>query len=453
MIDLAKPQRIHVVGVGGSGMSAIATVMRAMGHSVSGSDLRNSHNVERLIAQGVTVRIGHDASSVHGVDAVAVSTAIARSNVEVAEAERLGIPVLRRADVLSAICERRAAVAVAGTHGKTTTASMLSLIAVDAGWHPSFIIGGEVNEIGGGAVWDEGEWLVVEADESDGTFLELPRRAAIVTSVEPDHIEFYGGVEQMEAAFDRFVEETPGPVIVDADGTVAAAMAARHGAVTTGLSPSVDYAICEVEGRRADVSFTLRHAGTELGRIRVPVPGLHNARNAASSAALALEIGVPFDAVTKALGRFAGVARRFQFRGRIRDVDFVEDFAHLPTEVAVAVATARDGGWERIVVVFQPHRFSRTQANHAEFATAFEGADHVIVTDIYGSGEPPRPGITGELVADAVRRGTPDLGVTWLPGRGNLAGHLAGALRPGDLCLLLSAGDLTSVPDEVAAVP
>lgn len=453
MIDLGRPLRIHVVGVGGSGMSAIATVMQAMGHSVSGSDLRHSHNVERLVAHGVTVHIGHDAALVHGVDAVAISTAIGNANVEVAEAQRLGVPVLRRAEVLAGICARRAAVAVAGTHGKTTTASMLSLVLVEAAWRPSFIIGGEVNEIGGGAVWDEGEWLVVEADESDGTFLELPRRAAVVTSVEPDHLEFYGGVQQMEAAFDRFIAETPGAVVVDADGAVAAAMAARRGAVTTGLSPDADYMICDIEGRRADVGFTLRHAGNELGRLRVPVPGLHNARNAATSAALALEIGVPFDAVARALGRFAGVARRFQFRGRVRDVDFVEDFAHLPTEVAVAVATARDGGWDRIVVVFQPHRYSRTQANHAEFATAFRGADHVIVTDIYGSGEAPRPGITGELVADAVRNGLPELGVTWLPGRGNLAEHLAGALRPGDLCLLLSAGDLTSVPDEVAAVP
>jgi len=453
MTDLGRRQKIHVVGVGGSGMSAIAAVVHAMGHEVSGSDLRSSHNVERLLAHGVTVHIGHDATRVHGVDAVAISTAIARSNVEVAEAERLGIPVLRRAEVLAAICAQRSAVAVAGTHGKTTTSSMLSLILVEAAWRPSFIIGGEVNEIGGGAVWDEGEWLVVEADESDGTFLQLPRRAAIVTSVEPDHLEFYGGVEQMEAAYDRFVAETPGPVVVDADRAVAATMATRRGAVTTGLSADADYRIGDVEGRRADVSFTLHHGGAEIGRVHVPIPGLHNARNAATAAALALEIGVSFDAVTRALGRFAGVARRFQFRGRVRDVEFVEDFAHLPTEVAAAVATAGDGGWDRVVVVFQPHRYSRTQANHAEFSTAFSGADHVIVTDIYGSGEPPRPGVTGELVAEAVRKGAPELGVTWLPGRGNLAAHLAGVLRPGDLCLLLSAGDLTSVPDEVAAVP
>ena len=230
---------------------------------------------------------------------------------------------------------------------------------VEAGWRPSFIIGGEVNEIGGGAVWDDGDWFVAEADESDGTFLELPRRAAIVTNVEPDHLEFYGGVAGLEAAFERFIAETDGPVVVGADGEVATSMAARNGAITVGTSTDAAYVVADVERSRAEVSFTLVHHGDERGRLCLPTPGLHNARNGASAAALALELGVPFDAVERALARFAGVARRFQFRGQIGDVDFVEDFAHLPTEVAAAVSTAGDGGWSRVVVVFQPHRYSQ----------------------------------------------------------------------------------------------
>lgn len=434
-------------------MSAIATVLQAMGHTVSGSDQRDSQVLARIAAAGVATKVGHDADEVAGVDAVAVSTAIRDTNPAVVAARDAGIPVYRRADVLAGICAQRSTIAVAGTHGKTTTSSMLSLILVEANWQPSFIIGGDVNEIGGGAVWGDGEWFVVEADESDGTFLELPRKAAIINNVAPDHLDYYGDYDSVRDAFARFARETDGPVVVgDAPDLIELTEGAKN-IVTVGLDESSRYVMGDVVRERAMVRFSLRRGARSIGNYAVPTPGLHNARNAAVAAAMALELGVPVDATQAALGRFAGVARRFQFRGTLRGVDYIDDYAHNPDKVAAAVAAAGDGKWDRVVVVFQPHLYSRTQALADDYGPAFAGADHVIVTDIYGSRESPIPGVTSQLVVDAIRVANPGMGVTLLPGRSDLAAHLVGVMQPGELCLLLSAGDLTSVPDEVAAIP
>jgi UDP-N-acetylmuramate--alanine ligase len=453
VIDLERPQHIHVVGIGGAGMSAIATVLTAMGHTVSGSDARDSAVLSRIEAAGVRTHVGHTSDEIGEADAVTISTAIRDDNVAVVAARAGGVPVYSRADMLAAICAQRATIAVAGTHGKTTTTSMLSLMLVEAGWQPSFIIGGEVNEIGGGGVWGAGDWFVVEADESDGTFLQLPRKAAIITNVAADHLDFYGDYDAVRDAFARFARETDGPVVVgDAPDLLELVEGARN-VVSVGLDDHSRYTVDEIERERSTVRFRMRRGDHVVGRYSMPTPGLHNVRNAAVATAMALELGVPIDATQHALSRFTGVARRFQFRGTLRGVDYVDDYAHLPDEVAVAIAAARDGKWDRIVAVFQPHLYSRTQLLAPDFAHAFDGADHVIVTDIYGSRESPRPGVTGHLVVDAVRAANPKLGVTWLPGRADLAAHLVGVMQPGELCLLLSAGDLTSVPDEVAAIP
>jgi UDP-N-acetylmuramate--alanine ligase len=451
-LDLSQPIRIHVVGVGGAGMSAIAGVLAAMGHAVSGTDLKPSGGLERLRAQGVRVEIGHAAHHVGDVDAVAISTAIPARNPEVQEALRRGIPVLRRAEILAAIAATRRPIAVAGTHGKTTTSSMLALVLVEAGLRPSFIIGGEVNEIGTGAVWDDGDWFVVEADESDGTFLELGAEVAVVTNVEPDHLEHYGGIDGLYAAFDRFLAGATGSRIVCVDDAEAALLATRHGAVTYGTSPAAHYRMVDVTGERAGTRFTLACGDEPLGTVDLPVPGLHNARNAAGALVTGLELGVPFEAAARALGRFAGVARRFQFRGETGGVTFVDDYAHLPTEVAAALQAGRQGGWRRVVCVFQPHRYSRTAALWQDFADCFEGADLLVLTDIYSAGEAPRPGVTGKLLVDTVLDAHPWKRVAYLPRRSELAPYLGRELRPGDLCLTLGAGDLTSLPDEVQAL-
>ncbi|MGH9119019.1 MAG: UDP-N-acetylmuramate--L-alanine ligase [Acidimicrobiales bacterium] len=448
-VDLSRPRRIHLVGVGGSGMSAIAGVLAAMGHVVSGTDLKDSANLERLRAQGVAVSVGHDRDRVVGAEVVAVSTAIPRTNPEVLAAEELGLPVLRRAEILAAVAATRRCLAVAGTHGKTTTSSMLALVLVAAGLRPSFIIGGEVNEIGTGAAWDTGDWFVVEADESDGTFLELGADAAIVTNIEPDHLEHYGDFDTLLAGFERFVSEVPGPVVVGIDDPMSAVLAVRRGAVTYGTSAGADVRMVDVAADRSGVRFTVERRGATLGRIGLPVPGLHNARNATGALAMALELGVPFESAAAALGHYAGVARRFEFRGEAAGVTFVDDYAHLPTEVSAAIDAAADGGWQRIVCVFQPHRFSRTGALWATFADSFVGADQLVVTDIYAAGERPRPGVTGKLIVNVVLDAHPWAPVAYLPRRRELAPYLLNRLRPGDLCLTLGAGDLTTLPDEL----
>ncbi len=450
-LNLLEPRRIHVVGAGGAGMSAIAAVLSWMGHRVSGSDLKDSSSLERLRALGLDVRVGHRRENVGDVDLVTVSTAIPATNAEVVCATERSIPVLSRAEMLRAISAVKRTVAVAGTHGKTTTSSMLSLILMEAGVRPSFIIGGDVNEIGSGAVWDTGDLFVVEADESDGTFLTLSRAAAVVTNVEPDHLEHWGGFANLDAAFDRFVSETSGPVVCCADDSAAAELAARHGAVTYGTDAAATYRMESVVRRGVGTSFDLVKQGANLASFEVPVPGLHNARNAAGAAAIAIELGVEPAAARRALGRFGGVARRFEPRGSAGGISFVDDYAHLPTEVEAALSAARDGDWTRVVCVFQPHRYSRTQALWQDFASAFSGADLLVVTDVYASNEPPRPGVTGKLVLDAVLDARPDQRVAWLPHHDDVVTFLLSELRPGDLCLTLGAGDLTLLPDQILA--
>jgi UDP-N-acetylmuramate--alanine ligase len=452
-IDLATPRRIHVVGVGGAGMSAIAGVLASMGHTVSGSDLKASAGLARLEGLGVAVHVGHDAANLPpGADAVAISTAVPERNPEVAAARHQGVPVLRRAEILAAITATRRTVAVAGTHGKTTTASMLAVVLVEAGLRPSFIVGGEVNEIGSGAAWDDGDWLVVEADESDGTFLELDCEVAVVTSVEPDHLDHFGSFAAVEAAFDRFLGQATGSGVACADDPVAARLAAAHGAVTYGTAGGARYRVVVDETGRHGSRFTIDHDGRALGQVTLPVPGLHNVRNAAAAVVTALGLGVDFAAAARALAGFGGVARRFQFRGERDGVTFVDDYAHNPGKVRAALAAAAAGGWARVVCVFQPHRYSRTETLWPDYADAFVDADVLVVTDVYAAGEAPRPGVTGRLVVQAVLDAHPQARVAYLPRRADQVAYLRRLLRPGDLCLTLSAGDLTSLPDELLAV-
>ena len=451
-LDLSTPLRIHVVGIGGAGMSAIATVLAAMGHGVSGSDLKSSSSLERVRSLGARVSVGgHRAENLGDAEVVAVSTAVPEDNPELIAARVAGLQVLRRADVLSAIAATRRAVGVAGTHGKTTTSSMLALVLVEAGLRPSFLIGGHLNEIGSGAVWDSGEWLVVEADESDGTFLELPLEAVVVTSVEPDHLDYYGGsFDALTAAFTRFVEQAPGLKVVCADDPMAARLAGSPGAVSYGTADGADFRMTNVQGRRSSVRFTVEHGTDVLGEVVLPVPGVHNARNACAALVTGLGLGATFAAGASALGRFGGVARRFEFRGERDGVSFVDDYAHLPGEVSAVLAAARDGGWRRVVTVFQPHRYTRTEALASQFADAFDDADALVVTDVYAAGEAPRPGVTGKLVVDAVLDARPAARVAYLPDRHDLAPYLRRILRPGDLCLTLGAGDITLLAAELA---
>ncbi|MGP0031388.1 MAG: UDP-N-acetylmuramate--L-alanine ligase [Acidimicrobiales bacterium] len=452
-LDLQRPCRIHIVGIGGAGMSAIALVLRSMGHVVTGSDLKDSPVAERLRAQGITVSVGHAAEHVGPVDAVTYSPAVALTNPEIVAARDRGALVVPRSGTLAAICATRRCLAVAGTHGKTTTASMLSLILVEAGLRPSFVIGADVNEIGTNAVWDTGIWMVVEADESYGTFQALRPDVAVLTNVEPDHLDHYGTFDALRAAFEAFVAAAGDGSVVSADDPEAARIGRVHGALSVGTSEGARFTMTDVVQRRSSVAFTLRGPDGVLGPLTVGVPGLHNARNAAVAAVAALQTGAPFAAAASALARFAGVTRRFEFRGEANGVTFVDDYAHLPTEVRAALATARAGGWSRVVAVFQPHRYTRTAALAEQFGAAFLDADALVVTDIYGAGEVPVPGVSGRSVVDAVRAQDARLPVVYAPGWEELRRVTGDLLRPGDLCLTLGAGDLTTLPDELMASP
>jgi UDP-N-acetylmuramate--alanine ligase len=452
-IDLSTSRRIHVVGVGGAGMSAIASVLSSMGHRVTGSDLKASPALDRLAATGVEVQVGHDGSLMADAEVLSISTAVPDDNYEVRLAQSRGLRIATRAETLAAICACRRVVAVSGTHGKTTTTTLVSLVLVEAGWHPSFLIGGDVNEIGTNAVWDKGDWLVVEADESDGTFLSLDPEVAVVTNAEPDHLDHYGGFDELVRAFDQFCSNATSLVVTSADDPVAAEIGDRHGAVKVGTSLDADFQIAQVSTGRDGVSFDLVHSGRSLGRLSLPVSGAKLASNAAVAAATAISLGVPFEAAERAFARFGGVARRFEHRGEARGVRFVDDYAHLPTEVSAVLEAARSTTTGRLIAVFQPHRYSRTQAVWPQFADAFSAADEVVVTDVYAAGEQPVPGVTGKLIADVVRDAHPGLSVVYVAERDQVATAVASLLRPGDLCITLGAGDLTQLCDELLAAP
>ena len=447
--DLSVSSSVHVVGAGGAGMSAIALVLAAMGHRVTGSDLRDSPIVTRLRAEGIHVAIGHDQANLGSAEMLVASSAIREDNLEVRAAREARIPVIRRCGILPAIAAGRRTIAVAGTHGKTSISSMLAVVLAEAGWDPSFIIGGDVNEIGTGAAWGDSEWLVIEADESDRTFLALEPDVAVVANVEPDHLEAYGGDKQeLEAAFAQFLASAR-TAVVCADDETAARLGREAGAVSYGTAPDADYRMEDISLKMPVSSFDLSFAGRELGRVELSVPGLHNARNAAAATVAALAAGVPMNAAVDALECFGGVSRRFEFRGNVAGITFVDDYAHLPTEVAAALAAADKGDWNRMVCVFQPHRFSRTASVGTDFAHSFQRADRLVITEIYPAGENPRPGVTAKIVLDAVLDANPWAEVAWLRKTEEVADWLERVLRPGDLCLTLGAGDLTSLPDMV----
>jgi len=450
-LDLAAPRRLHVVNVGGAGMSAIAVVLAQMGHRVSGTDERETPFLPPLRALGVDVAVGpaglDDAT---GVDAVITSTATPADHPDVRAARAAAVPVRHRRDALAAICAERSVLAVAGTHGKSTTTGMVATVLDGVGDGAGYLAGTRITALGGNADWRTGPGFVVEADESDGTFLRLGATDAIVTNLEADHLSYWGTEEALVDAFRRFVADLPGTAVLclDDPGSAGLVDAARR-PLTYGTDPAADVRISDVGPAGIGVRFRLHHDGRTVD-VEVPAaPGLHNARNAAGALAACLVRGVPLVDGARALGRFAGVARRFEQRGVAAGVTFVDSYDHLPTEVAAALAAARTGPFERVVCAFQPHRYTRTRDLAHTFADAFVDADVLGVTELYTAGEAPIPGVSGRLVLDAVTAAHPGLDATFLPDLDAAEGWLLDVLRPGDLCLTLNAGDLTTVPDRV----
>jgi UDP-N-acetylmuramate--alanine ligase len=434
-------------------MSAIALSLVQMGHQVSGSDLRERQVLDRLRSAGVVVHVGHDRRHVHGCDAVTSSTAIPANNVELDEARHLGIPTLRRAGMLASICDRAKSLAVAGTHGKTTTTSMLMLILAEAGLRPSFVIGGDVTDMGTGAQWTGGEWLVVEADESDGTHLELPLYGTVLTNVEVDHLDHYGTFDGIVDSFDRYLAQVEGPSAVCADDPTARRLAEQHGSITYGLADDAHVRAVDVTPAGGAFRFGVEIGGQRAAEVSLPLRGVHNVVNATGAIALADAIGVDASVAAAALAKFGGVARRFDIRGVHAGATFVDDYAHLPSEIAAVLRAAKGSGdgWRRVVAVFQPNRYNRIAEMWDDYHGAFGDADVVVLTDIYASGTTPIPGVTGKLIVNTVVDHHPEARVVWLPRRPDLIRFLASEIRDGDVCISMGCGDVASLPDEVIA--
>lgn len=443
-------RRLHLVGVGGVGMSAIAEALVALGHRVSGTDQRSSPVLDHLASVGVDVTSGHRPEAVAGLDALVRSTAVADSDPEVEAARSAGVAVLARAEALAGLCAQRRTVAVGGSHGKTTTTALTAAVLEAAGLDPGWLVGARLAGRPSGCRWGPGEWLVVEADESDGTFLRLRRDVAVVTGVEADHLDHWGDLPALLEGFVSFVEGASSVVLCADDAgamSLTAALLSGRSMLTYGTAADADVRVRVVAHRDSGQELELSAAGERVSGLSLCMPGVHNARNAAGAVAAGMAAGLGLEEAATGVARFAGVHRRFELRGESGGVTFVDDYAHMPAEVASVVGAAR--GWRpgaRLVCAFQPHRYTRTRDSGAGFAEAFDGVDLLVVTDVYPAGEDPIDGVSGRLVADAVR-GVPE--VIYLRSLAQAAEVLRDRLREGDLCLTVGAGDVTTLADLV----
>ncbi len=445
-----KARRLHFVGIGGTGMSGIAEVLLNLGYPVSGSDLVASPATRRLKKLGAVVHRGHRASLAADADVVVVSSAVREDNPEVIEARRRKIPVIPRAEMLAELMRLKEGIAVAGAHGKTTTTGMVAEVLGRGGLDPTVVIGGRIHALKSGAKLGRGELLVAEADESDGSFLKMKPTIAVVTNIDREHLDHYPDLPAIQDAFLQFLSRVPfyGAIVACLDDPNVRAILPRvdRRAITYGLSSEADLSATDVAVAGFGATYTARWRGARLGTIELHVPGRHSVYNSLAAVGVGLEMDIPFTAVARALAHFRGVDRRFQLKGKALGAMVVDDYGHHPTEVAATLASAREAFGVRTIVVFQPHRYTRTRALLEEFGRAFFLADRVVVTEIYPAGEEPIPGVDGGAVADAlVRHGHPS--VLYEPKLKEIPRILREIVRPGDLVITLGAGDVWKVGD------
>ncbi len=481
LIDLTEPKRIHVVGVGGTGMSALALVLNEAGHRISGSEIKDLSILKKLEANGIQVYKGQSADHVTDKDVVVYSTAIPKDNIEIVSAVDQSIPLRHRGEILGSLSTLKDTIGVAGTHGKSTITSLITLILHKANEMPSFVVGSEINEVGSSAGWDSGRYLVLEADESDGSFLHLKSYVGVVSSVEPDHLEYYGDFFHLQKAFCKFLsdskikvvgtgfmdqEESDMPLIGDGKNGNAKQsydyrpteildnVVDRQNLYTVGFRPSDDFRIENVVFDEDGSKFSLNIKAEKASQnFEIMLYGYHNVYNAAVSAATAIALGIDLKAVKSALNIFGGISRRFEFRGVKNDITFIDDYAHLPGEIRPTVHAAKQLKKQRTIVVFQPHRYTRVKSIYRDFAEAFDEADVVYITDIYSAGEQPIPGISGELVYDVVKdhfqKTQKITQAYYISSRAELIQELLNVIDKDDIVLTLTAGDLTTLPDEI----
>jgi UDP-N-acetylmuramate--alanine ligase len=449
---LGSARHVHFVGIGGIGMSGIAEVLINLGFEVSGSDMERSAITDNLAALGAKISIGHAAENLGEADIVVLSSAIGPDNPEVVAASESGVPLIPRSDMLGELMRIRTGIAIAGAHGKTTTTSLAAVVLQKAGLDPTVVVGGKVKSLDANAMLGRGQYLVAEVDESDGNFVRLTPSIAIITNIDAEHLDFYGGLEKIYEAFVTFASRVPfhGVVICCADDANVKAIMPKieRKTVTYGLDVKADVRGEIVAEDAGGSEFRLYSGGEDLGTVRVALPGRYNVSNAIAVCALAIELGIGIDAVDRALREFGGVGRRFEHRGEESGVLVVDDYGHHPTEIKAVVETARRNFDRRVIAVFQPHRFTRTRDLHESFDRCLLAADLVFVTDIYGAGETPIPGITGELIYRAVLKGGAKNAV-YLPDRGDLLDALESVVGEGDIVITLGAGDIWKTGDEL----
>jgi len=456
---------IHFVGIGGIGMSGITEVLHNLGYAVQGSDIAETANVQRLRRLGIEVAIGHDAGNVTSAQVVVVSSAVKDDNPEVRAARERFVPVVRRAEMLGELMRLKWSIAVGGTHGKTTTTSMVAALLDGAGLDPTVINGGIINAYGTNARHGQGDWMVVEADESDGSFTKLPATIALVTNIDPEHMDFYGSVEGLHAAFETFVENIPfyGFAVLCIDHPEVQALIGRirdRRLVTYGFSPQAEVRACDLRQSPAGADFAVeitdRFSGavTRLDDLHLPMVGQHNVTNALGALAVGHEMGMTPDQIRRGLASFAGVKRRFTCVGTVDGITVIDDYGHHPVEIAAVLEAARHAGAERVIAIVQPHRYSRLKDLFEGFCTCFNDADFVVVADVYPAGEPPIEGVNKTALADGLR----DRGhrrVIPLESAAALAPLIAEIAQPGDMVVCLGAGSITNwaqaLPDQLAA--
>ncbi len=448
-----KPQRLHFTGIGGIGMSGIAEVLLNLGYEITGSDLKLSAVTERLAGLGARIWEGHDRAFVEGAKALVISAAVQPDNPEVLEARRLQIPVIPRGELLAELMRMKYGIAVAGSHGKTTTTSMVAAILSHASMDPTVVVGGRVKGMGGSnARIGRSEFLVVESDESDGSFLNLAPILAIVTNIDREHLDYYGSLDNILQAFTEFVNKVPfyGAAIVclDDENVKLILPKVTRRTVTYGLNPQADVFITSMSAGPGSSEFSLRVEGEELETFHLGVPGRHNVLNAAAAVAAALELEVPPSLIREGLAAFSGVDRRFQLRGVAGDVTVIDDYGHHPTEIRATLETARLCGYNRVLVLFQPHRYTRTHTLMDDFARSFHQADSLLVLDIYAASEAPIEGVSAHALIERLRD-CGHRGAEYVNGMEEGIERIAAAAGPGDAILTLGAGNIYQAGDRI----
>jgi UDP-N-acetylmuramate--alanine ligase len=448
-----RSRHIHFVGLGGVGMSGIAEVLLHLGHTVSGSDIAETDATRRLMRLGAHVTCGHRADAVDSdVDVVVISSAVKYSNAEIVQARALKIPVIPRAEMLAELMRMKWGIAVAGTHGKTTTTSLIAAILGRARLDPTVVIGGKVHALGGNAQLGKGDLMVAEADESDGTFLLLSPAIAVVTNIDPEHLDYYGDMERVKSAYLEFMNRVPffGAAVLCLDDVTVRGLVpqVRKRVITYGTSSDADFVARDLTVSGMETRFEVAHDGQVLGGLTVRLPGRHQALNALAALAVATELDVSFETVREALAEFGGIHRRFEVCGEAGGILVVSDYGHHPAEIRATLAAAREGFGRRLVVLFQPHRFTRTRDLFGDFLDAFDAADHLVLTEIYPAGEEPIDGVTAEVLYFALRR-RGHLDISYVPDHRALVAAVQPMLRPGDLVMVLGAGSVHEVGESL----